>query len=256
MGGHLHVEHAAFGREAARALIAVPGAERPAALARAFLAAKVLPSVAFSVADLYAYLELGAFAVVLVHLRLERVDPYLLLAGARRRSPAPVLALGAEPMPASEVRALGCDRYLQDSLPPAAVVAEATQLGTRAEPLTAMCVQRWGPLSLYPGRREAGWRGRPLDLTPMQFGILLALVDAAGAVVTPSELARRLWGPGTVEDTERIVAHVRRIRKRIEEDPANPRFLLTVRGVGFRLTNTAHAAAWQAPETPGDGTGG
>jgi DNA-binding response OmpR family regulator len=93
----------------------------------------------------------------------------------------------------------------------------------------------WGPLTLDLSRRQAWWGAEPLELTPVQFRILTALVAAAGAVVSNGELARRVWGGEGHLDRERIFAHIRRIRKKIEDDPANPRFLLTVRGEGFRL---------------------
>jgi DNA-binding response OmpR family regulator len=220
------------------ALIAVPQLQLATALARALLARKILPALAFSAGEVYAYLELGVFAVLILHLQLERVDPARLLGEARRRSHAVIVALGSQPLPAPQARALGCDRYAPHTLPPAALASEVARLGrAAARPASPMQIHQWGPLRLDPGRWDARWEGHPLHLTPMQFRMLLVMVQAAGAVVTPLELARPVWGIQVGADTERVVAHVRRIRQRIEPDPSHPRFLLSVRGVGFRLAD-------------------
>jgi len=239
-GSHEATHLAAASCSPVHVLIAVPQLPLATALARALLARKILPALAFSTGEVYAYLELSAFAVLILHLQLERVDPHRLLAEARRRSHAVIVALGNEPLPAGQARALGCDRYAPHTLAPTALADEVARLG-RPAGLSAesMQVHRWGPLRLDPSRWDARWAGRPLDLTPTQFRMLLVMVEAAGAVVTPLELARPLWGSQIGADTERVVAHVRRIRKRIEPDPSHPRFLLSVRGVGFRLADAA-----------------
>jgi DNA-binding response OmpR family regulator len=63
------------------------------------------------------------------------------------------------------------------------------------------------------------------------------LILAAGAVVDPNDLSRQLWGRESFSDGERILAHVRRIRRKIEDDSSRPAFLLTVRGEGYRLAD-------------------
>jgi DNA-binding response OmpR family regulator len=222
------------------ALVAVPQLHLSTALARALLARRILPALAFSTGEVYAYLELGVFAVLLLHLQLERADPHRLLAEARRRSHAAIVALGSQPLPVAQARALDCDCYSPHTLPPAALASEVVRLSrSAARPGATAQIHQWGPLRLDPGRWDARWEGRPLHLTPIQFRMLLVMVQAAGAVVTPLELARPVWGTQVGADIERVVAHVRRIRQRIEPDPSHPRFLLSVRGVGFRLADEA-----------------
>jgi DNA-binding response OmpR family regulator len=239
-GPHEPAQLAAASHSPVHALIAVPYLHLATALARALLAKKILPALAFSTGELYAYLELGVFTVLLLHLRLERANPNRLLAEARRRSQAAIIALGSQPLSPAEARALGCDRYAPHTLPPTALASEIARLSRpAAHPAASTQLHQWGPLRLDPSRWDARWEGRPLHLTPMQFRMLLVMVQAAGAVVTPLELARPLWGTQIGADTERVVAHVRRIRQRIEPDPSHPRFLLSVRGVGFRLADPA-----------------
>jgi DNA-binding winged helix-turn-helix (wHTH) protein len=99
----------------------------------------------------------------------------------------------------------------------------------------ARSVVAWGPLRMDRARRLAWWDGRAVALTPKQFRLLDALASARGAVLSVHELHEAVFGDAYLGDGERVVAHVRRIRARLEPDPRRPVFLLTVRGEGFRL---------------------
>jgi DNA-binding response OmpR family regulator len=101
-------------------------------------------------------------------------------------------------------------------------------------------VLEWGPLRLDAARRLAWWDGASLRLTPKQFRLLYALTRARGAVCSVEELHEAVFGDAFFGDTERISAHVRRVRCLIEDDTAHPSFLLTVRGEGFRLADRSH----------------
>lgn len=78
-----------------------------------------------------------------------------------------------------------------------------------------------------------GWEGAHIDLTALQFRIMEILVVAAGVVVTFEELSRRVWGD-SFDDREWLIAHIRRIRKRLGRG-LDDRFIVTARGQGFRL---------------------
>ena len=95
----------------------------------------------------------------------------------------------------------------------------------------------WGPLSMDLRRRECTWHGLSLQLSPTQFRIMSILVQARGSVISRPELCRRSLGTYVQGDCERLDAHLRRIRKLIEVDPARSTFLLTVRGEGVRLAD-------------------
>jgi two-component system, OmpR family, response regulator RegX3 len=229
---------------AQRALLALPHLRQATTLARALLSLRLLPTLAFTADDVNAYLEVDSFAVLVLH--LGRPDAGCLVAGVRRRSRAPILALDAEHQPSQRIRSLQCEGYAADTLPPAVLARRAVELTLPQQPLQLEFrdwqVHTWGPLRLDPGRHLACWHGQPISLTSMQFRLLLVLVQAAGTVVSPVELSRRVWGTDLAHDTERVVAHVRRIRKLLEPNPAQPRFLLTVRGEGFRLADDTAAA--------------
>lgn len=228
------------------ALLGIADAKRAGSLALAAQQAGFAPTLAFTPAQLLSCLRGNRFDLVVVD------PPFIESADSSRgararesawgfleticaRSAAPVLVLGPAHPAARPARARGAPA--QDEGQGAADVVRGIvallpdQTCSRGEPGTAV----WGPLTLDLSRRQAWWASAPLELTPVQFRVLAVLVAAAGAVVTNGELARRVWGSQGHLDRERIFAHIRRIRKKIEDDPANPRFLLTVRGEGFRL---------------------
>jgi DNA-binding response OmpR family regulator len=223
-------------RPLGRALVAMPDTFRVVALSRALLSMGLLPSVAFSSTEVFTYLTVDAFSVLVLHRALLGPTPRAFLARALRGSRVPVLFVGASPPGhTADTDGLPADDHAPDGLPPDAVAAMALSLASEAA--TWPRVLQWGPLRMDVGRREAWWAARRLPLTSMQFRLLATLVLAEGCVVPTLEVSRRAFGSAVAHDGERVHAHVRRIRKLIEADPSNPRFLLTVRGEGFRLAN-------------------
>src|SRR6266571_2900444 len=92
-----------------------------------------------------------------------------------------------------------------------------------------------GPLRIDLAGRRVNCRGKELDLQPKQFDLLTYLVRNRGTVLTRDQLLHNVWGYDYVGDTRTVDVHVRWLREKIEEDPANPRLIQTVRGVGYRF---------------------
>jgi two-component system KDP operon response regulator KdpE len=136
----------------------------------------------------------------------------------------------------SDRREPEADIVIPSSTPHRTIVDRGLSLVTMSHPVAGLAI-RWGPLELDIGRRQAKWEGQPLRLTPLQFRIMEVMMLAAGHVVTQAELSRRLWGDSLFDDNERVQAHIRRIRQKIETDSSRPKFLLTVRGEGYRLAD-------------------
>jgi DNA-binding response OmpR family regulator len=82
---------------------------------------------------------------------------------------------------------------------------------------------------------EAAKRDRPLSLSPKEFGVLRYLAVRAGDVVTRDELLDEVWGYEKFPTTRTVDNHIAQLRSKIEDDPAHPRYLLTVHGVGYKL---------------------
>lgn len=222
-----------------RALVAVPSSDLATGLSGILLALGLLPAVATTVPDVLDWVRNEHFLVLIVHSTL---SSHGLLAELRRRSDAPLLGIGAlpsgEPLPPPR---LAPDDRVPDDLDPTLLAARALALVARHRPLPPRAddtaVVTFGPLRIDPARRESFWHDQPLPLTAVQFRILLILARANGDVVLTADLIRQLWGhtPVPSQDSERLYAHIRRLRKRIEPDPTHATFLLTVRGEGFRL---------------------
>ena len=92
-----------------------------------------------------------------------------------------------------------------------------------------------GPVRLDTGRREVTVHAKPVDLSRKEFDLLALLMSHAGQVVTREWCIDRLWWDQELSDTRTLDTHVKRLRRKVEPDPAHPRHLVTVRGVGFRF---------------------
>jgi len=90
-----------------------------------------------------------------------------------------------------------------------------------------------GPLRIDLAGRRVDCRGQDLDLQPKQFDLLTYLVRNRGTVLTRDQLLQNVWGYDYVGDTRTVDVHVRWLREKLEEDPANPKLIQTVRGVGY-----------------------
>src|SRR5262245_17973101 len=92
-----------------------------------------------------------------------------------------------------------------------------------------------GRLRVDLARRLVSLDGEPLRLTRKEYGVLAVLVRHAGRVITQQQLLRELWGPDHVEDTHSLRIVVAKIRQKLGDDPAHPRYVTTEPGVGYRF---------------------
>ncbi len=90
-----------------------------------------------------------------------------------------------------------------------------------------------GPLSIDLAGRRVNCRGQEMELQPKQFELLTYLVRNRGTVLTRDQLLHNVWGYDYAGDTRTVDVHVRWLREKLEEDPANPKLIQTVRGVGY-----------------------
>lgn len=132
---------------------------------------------------------------------------------------------------------LGADDYVTKPFNPREIVARVRAVLRRtsgAAPVTTRLLQA-GELALDPDRHQATLGGQPLDLTPTEFDLLHALMASPGHAFTRSELIERAVGY-TYEGLDRTVdSHIKNLRRKIEPDPANPLYIQTVYGVGYRF---------------------
>ena len=97
-------------------------------------------------------------------------------------------------------------------------------------------VQRAGEIELDVGAHTVTLAGQPVKLPLKEFDLLELLMRHQGRVLTRSQLIDEIWGPSYVGDTKTLDVHIKRLRSKLESDPAHPRHLLTIRGLGYKFT--------------------
>jgi two-component system response regulator RegX3 len=133
----------------------------------------------------------------------------------------------------------GADDYLMLPLRPAELVARLRAVLRRAPRSTpkaspAPCALQLGGVRLDPESHEVTLQDTRLHLPLREFELLRLLMENAGIVLARATLMNRLWGPSAPVDSTSLEVHVRRLRSKLEDDPAEPKRIVTVRGVGYR----------------------
>jgi DNA-binding response OmpR family regulator len=95
--------------------------------------------------------------------------------------------------------------------------------------------RRFGALTIDPEACEAWLGGHLVALTPIEFGLLEALSSRPRTAFTRAQLVERVWGPGWFGDERLVDIHLGHLRRKLDDDPADPRYVRTVRGVGYRM---------------------
>jgi DNA-binding response OmpR family regulator len=189
-----------------------------------------------------AAIAVEAPSLVVLDLMLPQVDGLAVLRAVRRTDRTPIIVLSARGTTADRIAGLaeGADDYLPKPFSPAELVLRVRRVLERtsaAAPGPAPTVRlRHGDLVLDPDRHEVTLAGRPVALTAVEFRLLAALLGADGRVLTRDQLLDAVYGHGEVEILDRTIdVHVRRLRDKLGDDPDRPRYVATVRGVGYRV---------------------
>jgi DNA-binding response OmpR family regulator len=183
-----------------------------------------------------AALAAGAYDALILDLMLPDGDGLELCRQVRTRSEIPILMLTARGEETDRVVGLelGADDYLPKPFSPRELLARLRAITRRARPGPAAPeLLRFGRLELDLGARELRLDGEPRSLTSHQFAILEALARRAGRVQTREQIMEAVRGEDLEAFDRSIDVHVSRIRAAIEDDPRQPRRLLTVRGLGY-----------------------
>jgi DNA-binding response OmpR family regulator len=162
------------------------------------------------------------------------------------RSRVPIIMLTARGEEADRVVGLelGADDYVVKPFSAREVVARIRAVLRRVESHepadeTPIAI---GQLRLDPARHEATFRGEALELSRKEFQLLQLLMRNAGSVVTRERLIDEVWDPNWFGSTKTLDVHVSGIRRKLGDDPSRPRYVHTVRGVGFRFSTPDEVA--------------
>ena len=197
-------------------------------------------SVAGTVAEALEQAERLKPDLVLLDVMLPDGSGYDVCRELRRDSQVPIIMLTARGEETDRVVGLelGADDYVVKPFSAREIVARIRAVLRRAgEPARAAGAGPLtvGPLELAPERRTATLEGEELDLTRREFELLELLMREAGAVVTRERLIDEVWDANWFGSTKTLDVHVSSLRRKLGEDSAAPRFVHTVRGVGFRF---------------------
>lgn len=183
-----------------------------------------------------AALTRGRMDAVILDVMLPDLDGFEVLRRIRAGSDIPVLMLTAKGDEMDRIVGLeiGADDYLPKPFSSRELLARLRAiLRRRGGGDTAATILRFGRLEIDPGAREARLDGRRCDITGHQFELLLALAESAGRVLSRDQLIDRVRGFGCDVFDRSIDVHISRIRAAIEDDPKQPRRIVTVRGAGY-----------------------
>ncbi|HXF74334.1 MAG TPA: response regulator transcription factor [Actinomycetota bacterium] len=187
--------------------------------------------------------------LVVLDLMLPGMDGLEVCREIQREAWTPVLMLTARTEEADKVEgfAVGADDYLTKPFSLRELAARVRAILRRMERIggspPAGPIAR-GPLAIDPARRRVTVAGREVQLTPLEFEILLTLARQPGVVFTREQLMDRVWGYRDYAGGRVVDSHVARIRRKLGEDGGEPRFIRTVHGVGYAFA-----------DEPGEGDG-
>lgn len=182
-------------------------------------------------------IEVWSPDVVVLDLMLPGIDGIEVCNRMRRFSDAYVLMLTARGEEIDRVVGLtvGADDYLVKPFSPRELVARVKALLRRPRGAASTTSAAVGGMELDEGRRLVRVDGTAIELSALEFDILAALARRPGIVVSRAELFNLVWGQGYLADDHLIDVHIANLRRKLGDDSADPRFVETVRGVGYRV---------------------
>ncbi len=191
-----------------------------------------------------AQLRENTFDAVLLDVMMPRIDGLEVLRRIRKHDRIPVLMLTARGDEADRVVGLelGADDYIAKPFSPRELLARLRAVLRRTQPQAQSQRMSAGGIAVDVSARQVSLRGRSLELTGLEFDILLALLRRAGRVVPRNALLAEAGRDDTVVGERTVDVHISKLRKKLGDDPRTPKLIRTVRGVGYILVTDADSA--------------
>jgi len=183
----------------------------------------------------------GNYDLILLDVMLPGKDGFSVCRALRKAGmKTPVIMLTAKTQVADRIAGLdiGADDYITKPFAPEELIARIRAVlrraGTQNAGLQTVC--SFGDVTVDFERYEAKRSGRAVDLTALEFKLLRVFLEHRGKVLSIDDLLRLVWGPDVFLTDRVIYTHINNLRSKLEDEPARPRYLVGVRGLGFGLT--------------------
>jgi two-component system KDP operon response regulator KdpE len=177
--------------------------------------------------------------LIILDLGLPDGDGVNFIHDLRKWSAVPVIVLSARVNEEEKIRALdaGADDYLTKPFGVGELLARvrASQRRQRNPAADAQGRMNFGDVAVDLRNRRVTKAGQPVRLTPTEYRLLAVLLAHAGKVLTSPQLLRAVWGPNQSDNAHYLRVYMGHLRHKLEDDPAQPRYLVTETGVGYRL---------------------
>jgi two-component system response regulator RegX3 len=177
--------------------------------------------------------------IILLDLMLPKIDGNQVCKQIRQSSNVPIIMLTAKDSEIDKIVGLeiGADDYVTKPYSTRELLARINAVLRRQvePPITADSVLIAGELRLDSDRHVVTLSGNPLTLPLKEFELLELLMENVNRVLTRGQIIDRVWGSNYFGDTKTLDVHIKRLRSKVEEDPARPKYIQTVRGLGYKL---------------------
>lgn len=183
----------------------------------------------------------GEHSLILLDLMLPGMDGFAICRALREQIDVPILMVTARQEDIDKIRGLGlgADDYIEKPFSPSVLVARVKAHLARYRRLTGS--ERTsgeiqiGGIRLNEETHRVYVDGREVELTNKEYELLLFFMLNVDVVFSREQLYERIWGWDAMGDSATVAVHINRLRKKIEQDPANPRYIVSVWGAGYRL---------------------
>ncbi len=176
--------------------------------------------------------------LVVLDVMLPKLDGFDVLTQLRKQTDVPVILLTARTEEVDRVLGLelGADDYVVKPFSPRELAARVRSVLRRARPLPSHRNLEFGRLVIDGATREVTKDGEAIELTPKEFDLFAFLAESPRQVFSRSQLLEHVWDSSAdYQDPSTVTVHVRRLRRKLEDDPEQPEWLQTVWGVGYRF---------------------
>ena len=183
----------------------------------------------------------GAFDLIILDLMMPKIDGLQACMRIREFSNVPVIMLTARSEDADKIIGFECgaDDYITKPFNPLEVIARVksqlrryTSLGGAEKGPGLLTV---GPIAMDDGAKQVTVDGEPVALTPIEYNILRLLMTHPGQVFSSAQIYEQVWNDPAYGSENTVAVHIRHLREKIEIDPADPRYLKVVWGLGYKM---------------------